>query len=216
LPRHRHEEAYVAVVLAGSYQECGDAGRFEVAAGDALVHSPFQAHLNHVSIAGATVLNLPCPPELRQASRLRVRDSDRLVAAAERDVREAIADLASNACTFEQGLADWPDLLAFRLRNLEPFHLSDWARSHGLAPESVSRGFYRAYGVTPQLYRAEARTRRALEAICAGRQPLVSIAFSSGFSDQAHMTRAVRALTGRTPGQWRRGARSAAPDSPRI
>lgn len=204
IPRHRHTQAYVALVISGSYQESGDAGRFEVAAGDALVHSPFQAHRDHVSVSGATILNLPCPPELEQARRLKVHGLDAVAVAAERDVREAILILASNSCTCERELSDWPDLLALRLRNLEPFQLSDWANSRGLAPETVSRGFARAYGVTPQLYRAEARTRRALAAIGSGRGSLVAIALDHGFSDQAHMTRAVRTLTGRTPGQWRR------------
>lgn len=204
MPRHRHEHAYVAVVISGSYRESGDEGRFDVAAGDALVHSPFHAHRNNISVGGATVLNLPCAPELVRARRLEVHDVDSLAVAAERDVREALMLLACNSCSSDRELVDWPDLLALRLRNLEPFRLSVWARSHGLAPGTVSRGFARAYGVTPQLYRAEARTRRALAAICVGRAPLVEIALSHGFSDQAHMTRAVRTLTGRTPGQWRR------------
>lgn len=204
IPRHRHEQAYVAVVISGSYQESGDEGRFEVAAGDALVHSPFQGHRDHVSISGATVLNLPCPRELEQARRLEVQDVDALAVAAERDVREALIILATNSCTSERELSDWPDLLALRLRNLEPFRLADWASSRGLAPETVSRGFARAYGVTPQRYRAEARTRRALVAIGSGRGSLVAVALRHGFSDQAHMTRAVRTLTGRTRGHWRR------------
>ena len=204
IPRHRHEQAYVSVVISGSYQESGDEGRFDVGAGDALVHSAFQAHRDHVSVGGATVVNLPCPPELEQGRRLKVHDLDALAVAVERDVQEALRLLASNSCSCDLEHTDWPDLLALRLRNLEPFQLSDWASSRGLAPETVSRGFARAYGVTPQRYRAEARTRRALAAICAGRKPLVAIAFSHGFSDQAHMTRSVRTLTGRTPGQWRR------------
>jgi len=204
IARHRHDHAYVAVVVSGSYQESGDEGRFEVVAGDALVHSPFQAHRDHVCAGGATVLNLPCPPELEQARRLEVHDLDALVVVAERDAREAIMMLASGSWSSDRELADWPDLLALRLRSLESFQLSEWAVSHGLAPETVSRGFARAYGVTPQLYRAEARARRAVAAIRAGRGPLAAVALSHGFSDQAHMTRAVRALTGRTPDQWRR------------
>ncbi len=208
MPRHRHEHSYVAVVISGSYQECGDEGRFQVATGDALVHAPFQAHRDHVSVGGATILNLPCPPELVQASRLEVQDPDALAVAAERDMKEAFMMLASNACSSDRELCDWPDLLALRLRNMESFQLSRWARSHGLAPETVSRGFARAYGITPLLYRAEVRSRRAVAAIQAGRRPLVEVALSQGFSDQSHMTRAVRMLTGRTPGQWRRARKA--------
>jgi transcriptional regulator GlxA family with amidase domain len=34
--------------------------------------------------------------------------------------------------------------------------------------------------------------------------PLARIAAEAGFADQAHMTRALGALTGRCPGHWRR------------
>ena len=34
LPRHRHAEGYVAVVIAGGYEEAGDTGRRRVSAGD--------------------------------------------------------------------------------------------------------------------------------------------------------------------------------------
>ena len=37
-------------------------------------------------------------------------------------------------------------------------------------------------------------------------EPLAGIAAEVGFSDQAHMTRDVKALTGKTPGAWRAAA----------
>ena len=74
----------------------------------------------------------------------------------------------------------------------------------GLAAESVSRGFRRAYGVSPRRYRLEVRARRALGLIEDGRQGLAAIAQDCGFADQPHLTRTLSAITGRTPGRWRR------------
>jgi len=72
----------------------------------------------------------------------------------------------------------------------------------GLAAESVSRGFRRAYGVTPRRYRLEARARRALGMIGDCRMSLAAIAQECGFADQPHLTRTLSSITGRTPGQW--------------
>jgi AraC-like DNA-binding protein len=73
----------------------------------------------------------------------------------------------------------------------------------GLAPETISRGFGRVFGTTAASFRAEARARRAFEQIVRTNAPLVDIAANSGFADQAHMTRAVRALTGAPANSWR-------------
>ncbi|MGQ0589074.1 MAG: helix-turn-helix domain-containing protein [Sphingosinicella sp.] len=191
LPRHRHYDGFIAIVLSGAYQESGDAGRFDVVAGDALVHAPFEAHRDHISAAGATVINLPCPVEVQDTPRWRMTDPEALAVIAARDPREAARLFAEQALPCSDRFSDWPDLLASGLRELAPLCLAEWASAHGLAPESVSRGFARAYGVTPHLYRAEARARRAIAAIRASERPLAAIASHLGFSDQAHMTRAV-------------------------
>lgn len=58
---HSHDAAYAAVVLAGGYEEAGDHGRFQVAAGDVVLHDRFEAHLDRFSALGAVVLNLRLP-----------------------------------------------------------------------------------------------------------------------------------------------------------
>lgn len=40
------------MVLSGGYEEAGEGGRRRVAAGDVIVHHPFEAHLNRVSSRG--------------------------------------------------------------------------------------------------------------------------------------------------------------------
>ena len=204
LPRHRHNASFLAVVFSGGYLETGDAGRFRVGPGDVLVHAPYEAHRDQLSPAGATILNLPCPAELEGAPHWQVADPDGLHALAAVDPREALAAIAAEASPCAEIVFDWPDLLARSLRELAPICLAKWAEQNGLAPETVSRSFARAYGVTPHRYRAEARARRAVVALRSRRRPLATIAADLGFSDQAHMSRAVRALSGRTPGDLRR------------
>jgi len=88
--------------------------------------------------------------------------------------------------------------------------LETWARLHRLSPETISRGFKRVFGVAPRRFRAEVRAQRALHAVLKGRESLSQVAIAEGFSDQSHMTRAVVALTGKTPRMWRDAGKQAA------
>jgi len=202
LPRHRHLHGYVTLILSGHYVEAGDAGRFHAGPGDLLVHRAFEAHLDRFGRRSADVVNLPLPAGAGSLRFGRVADADAVARAAERDVAEA-ARLAIAAAAPLEDEADWPDRLARRLADAQPFRIGDWARRHGLAPATVSRGFRQVFGTTPERYRAEARARLGWRAACSGRRPLAEIACELGFADQAHMTRAVKALTAQPPGQWR-------------
>jgi len=203
LPRHRHAEGYVAVVIAGGYEEAGDAGRRQVSAGDVVVHRPWEAHLNRTPAAGAQVLNLPLP-----AGGLtpfgRVDDLDALVRMARRDPEEASEHLRGMFRPAAASVADWPDLLAEALAGGDADSLGDWAQRLNLSPEHLSRGFSRVFGITPHRFRWEARSRAALRDLTLTATPLVELALTHGFADQAHLTRSLRAFSGRTPGAWRK------------
>lgn len=201
LPRHRHAEAYVAVVLSGAYEEAGDRGRRRVAAGDVVVHQAWEAHLNRTAGAGAQVLNLPPPTEPLSAFG-RADDLDLLARLAERDPTEAAQALAAGFRTAADAPVDWPDRLAAALLAGDATPLGDRAAAFGVSAEHLSRGFRQVFGVSPQRFRLEARARAAL-ADLAGPCALADVACAHGFADQAHMTRSVRAVTGRTPGAWR-------------
>jgi AraC-like DNA-binding protein len=165
-------------VLAGGYEETGNWGRFRVHAGDVLFHDAFDAHLNRFQARGATILNLAL-------TELAVH----VLAAQLREMRPVVDD--------------WADLLATEIVRYPNCRLDRWAEAHGIAPETISRGFGRAYGITPATFRAEIRARRAFRQIVHTMTSLVEIASLLEFADQAHMTRAVRALTGATPSHWR-------------
>lgn len=202
LPRHRHLEAYAAIVLAGRYEEAGDSGRRWVEPGDVIVHGAFEGHLNRVPARGAVALNLPAAG-LGLSAFGRVWDVDAIARAAERDVREAVALMAEQHRAAAPAEADWPDLLAQALGRA-PVRIGDWARTHGLSAEHVARGFRRVFGASPNAYGREVRARAALAETLAGAHSLAQIADANGFADQAHMTRAITALSGRPPGAWRR------------
>jgi AraC-like DNA-binding protein len=202
LGRHRHDVAFAAVVLAGTYLEAGDRGRMRVRPGDVILHDAYESHLDQVDRVGAEVLVLPW----RTAISLplgRVRDPDAVARLAERDVRAAATLLESEIVLRPAEAIDWPDQLAADLRRDPDVALDQWAISAGLRPESVSRGFRRAYGITPVAFRARSRTLHALAQVTSGR-PLAQVAIECGFADQAHFTRSFRLLTGTSPSRWAR------------
>jgi AraC-like DNA-binding protein len=201
LGRHRHGQPYAAVVLSGCYEEAGDPGRRRLDAGDVVLHDAFSAHVNRVGARGARLLNLPWSGGAERFARL--RDPDAVLRLAARDPHAAVQALHEGLQPLAPALQDWPDLLARDLASEPALSLADWARRHGLAAETLSRGFARVFGVTPRRWRFELRTRRALSALRDGRPSLVGVAFDAGFADQAHLTHAVVALTGHAPGHWR-------------
>lgn len=189
------------MVLSGGYQEAGLAGRYDLKAGDVVIHRAFDTHLDHVWSQGARVLNLPLPIKRRLPPVFRINDPDMIARTAERDPYEAAQAIQS--CGPVKAADDWPDLLASEMAS-GPKHLGRWAATHGFAAETLSRGFRRAYGVTPARFRAELNAHRALKLVDEGDEPLAAIAASCGFADQAHLTRAIVQLTGAPPGYRRR------------
>jgi AraC-like DNA-binding protein len=203
MPRHRHGEAYVALVLAGGYVESGDRGRLRIEAGQVVFHERYEAHRNEFCGHGARVLNLPLPAGCVGHVQGQVADADAIARLAERDLRQAAELLRATFRPCAARLNDWPDLLASALSNDPALNLAAWADAQGMAPQSVSRGFRRAYGATPKRYRLEVRAAQALRRLSGWRGSMAMLAAETGFADQAHMTRAIVAITGVAPTRLR-------------
>ena len=205
MTRHRHVAAYATLVLSGGYEEAGDAGRFRVSEGDVLIHSPFSAHRDAISRTGAVVLDLPLPFDGRDwPSRGRITDPDVLVRSAGHDASEAAAELLEQFDPNASAEADLPDLLARDLLSDPQLAIGAWAELQNVSRETAWRHFTSAYGVDIAAFRGEARARNAWRMIVSSPTPLADIAAATGFSDQPHMSRAIKALTGRPPGAWRK------------
>lgn len=209
--RHLHAASYLAIILSGSYEEAGDHGWYRVRAGDLLLHDPFEAHLDRFGPTGALVLDLGLPsgtsPYRGSPSvTMTVPDPDHIARIAERDPLEAASLALSLMRPAQRTIDDWPQLLALALQSNPHLRLDAWAREHRLATATLSRGFHKVFGISPSAYRAQQHARLALRLATESRHSLCAIAQYSGFADQAHMTRAVRSLSGHTPGAWRRRA----------
>jgi AraC-like DNA-binding protein len=82
--------------------------------------------------------------------------------------------------------------------------LADLSRLLAVSPHHLSRVFRASTGSTIARHRMRLRARTALERLAGGENNLARLAADLGFSDQAHLTRVVRAETGRTPSALRR------------
>lgn len=207
IARHHHREPYATLVLAGGYEEAGDAGRIAAREGEILLHGPFSAHRDRISARRTVVLDLPLPFDGRDwPASAHIADPDRIVRLAERDPVEAIAALLDGlAPAFAAEEGDLPDRLSAALRTAEAPRIGEWAATHGQSREHISRSFEKLYGVSPAAYRADCRVKRAWRMIVASDESLAGIAVEAGYADQAHLTRAVTKLTGVSPRRWRVG-----------
>jgi AraC-like DNA-binding protein len=201
--RHHHLSGYAALVVSGACNEAGDRGRFRACAGDVLVHLAFEAHQDQIGSAGAKIINFPIE-EIPSHPFGFVADLDSVVRLHERDPAAAAQFLREQFGAHPGPNCDWPDLLARELSLPNPRRLDDWAELHELNPSSLSRGFKRAYGVTPKRYRFEQMVSRAARELRESFEGLSRIAAGTGFADQAHMTRAMAQLFGITPQRLRR------------
>ena len=202
--RHSHEQAYAAIVLSGGYEEAGDHGRFWATTGDVVLHERFEAHINRFSDSGAVVINLALPEGFPfRAGRASLSDPDSIVQLAEKSRLEASYLLLSTITGQCSSYADWPDELAAALLEAPSLKLGQWAERMALPPWAVSRGFRQVFGVSPEGFRARVRARQAWKSIQDTDKSLATIAVDLGFSDQAHMTRSVKQLTGTSPRNWR-------------
>ena len=105
------------------------------------------------------------------------------------------------------GADDWPAMRRIRDHLLagmqEGVSMAELEAEHGLDRFTISRAFRRHFGVSPHRFLVLRRLERAQAEIRA-RASLADAALSSGFADQAHMTRQFRQAFGVTPGVWRR------------
>ena len=203
LGRHLHRHAFAAVVLSGAYVEAGDSGLHRVVPGDVLFHGAHERHLDRFGHGGSDVLVLPLSETWQGAAHARVVDPDRIVRLAEHDVGHAVAELLHAPTPATRTTNDWPALLARALLDDPDLSLQRWGEAHGLHRGSMSRGFRRVFELSPRSFRLHARTHAALRLVRGTTMTGASIAHACGFADQAHMSRALRAMTGLPPSQLR-------------
>ncbi len=236
LPSHRHEEAYVCLLVAGSFEERVDSRTRPCDRGAVVFHPPDEVHRDQVSREGARILNVSLGTDTwaRVAALPR---AERPVPGIHRGISSALAvQLYDRFCEGPSGAADLAieglalALLAECCRGgfprearpprwlgtvIELLHahapqgisLVRVADEVGVHPTHLARTFRRHLGQTVGEYVRRLRIAWASEQLAQGRRSLSQIALEGGFADQAHFCRVFRRLTGSSPGAYRRQLR---------
>lgn len=88
-------------------------------------------------------------------------------------------------------------------RSTESLRVTDLADEVGVHPVHAARVFRRYHGCTIGAYVRMLRVERARTEMADPDRPLASIAFATGFADQAHLTRCFKEFIGLPPGAYR-------------
>ena len=85
----------------------------------------------------------------------------------------------------------------------EDVHLEDMATAARLSPFHFAREFRKTTGLAPHRYLMRARITKVKELLWESELSLAAIADEAGFSDQSHMSKVFKRLTGLTPKTFR-------------
>jgi AraC family transcriptional regulator len=230
LPPHCHQQAYLFVMLGGAFSERSLRRDTLCTRGWLIFNEAREAHEDQVLERGAEGLNIELPAawlaRLREArgprepvvyrhagpaitavgalhGALRSRDGLFRLGVEEAVTRllDSLGRFARSAGRSQARLFRVEELI--RTRHPRQLALDALAAEAGVHPAHLCREFRRACGCTMTQYAARLRADAALAEVLRTDSPLATVAARTGFADQAHLTRAIRAYFGTTPGRLR-------------
>lgn len=229
-PPHTHRWTCLTVLLGGEYAERIE-GRWHQRAVNSLIIRPSLApHGDRVGPAGARFLNVEVSDALipRRADRPRplaewtVIRAPEVVALGWKILRELHTGPDGEATVLDGYVAALLAALtretdartppAWLARALDMIHdnaavppgLDALARECGVHPAHFTRVFRRHLGQTVGTYVRALRLSAAMRRLASGSATMASAGHDAGFHDESHFSRTMRAVTGLTPGQYRR------------
>lgn len=232
IPAHVHLRPTVCVVLDGGYDERYRSVTVECTPGTALFHAPGEEHADRFGPDGGRCLTVTVdgsllddedaggfspvgvrsrivPPRSVVYTILReLHRDDGLTPIVVRDLAVELFSGVGDAPALE--LAGAPPRWLRAVREWvhrefrRPPSLTELAADAGVHRSHVARAFRRHYGCTVGEYARLRRISVAVQAVRSSSRSLGQIAHATGFSDQSHLTRSVRAVMGMTPGELRR------------
>jgi AraC family transcriptional regulator len=231
IARHDHELASVTIVLAGGYEEGFGRRSRRGEPGVVIVHPEGEHHEEVHDPVHAKLLTIEIGAEYVQTLKPAIgafdegwhrtdyavaalayrlcaeisRSDDTSALVVEGAILEILAIL-DNIRLAETRSASWlprvRDLLAAEFHR--PPTMTQLSELAGVHPVHLARAFRRRFGCSVGAYVRRLQVGKAAIMLEDQAHPLSSVAYETGFADQSHMTRLVRAETGLTPGAWRR------------
>lgn len=219
---HAHDTDQYSLLLLGGFVETARREDREVTNPCAGFKAAGQRHRNAFGGNGALILAIDMQPKSEVPAPWRWRPLRREPAVAAL-VRALISgesggfaeDLAGEMAALLFGSADdapeaaktapWLKRVCAHIeQEPESARLDVLAAEAGVHPTHLSRAFASVYGAPLSVYRRRSMAMKAAGLIVRSAASLASIAAMTGFSDQAHMTRVLRAEVGGTPARLAR------------
>jgi AraC family transcriptional regulator len=230
LPLHVHENAHFCFVVRGAYTEYLDGCAIERRERDLMFYPAGQPHAEHhhdanrhflieltprmVTTAAGVGISLVSPREFRTSAARPIvgrlyREFSHPDAvsslAAESLLLELLALTGRETKVSRAAGSAWLQRVeeVLRRRFAEPIGLGEAAAIAGVHPVHVARVFRREHGCSIGEFVRRVRIEAAREELTHGDASIAEIAVRLGFSDQSHLHRTFKRLTGMTPNQFR-------------
>jgi AraC family transcriptional regulator len=229
LAMHEHERAYISFLLAGAYVEVSQQEERICSSGTVIWHPRTEAHADRFLSGGGHVLDLEIDPgwlddasqELKSVSQARMFRGGLPYSLGLRTYRELTADslrvedvaIELLGFFFTGPLDRRPPGWFKRAVEIcgdvdgQQLSLASLACAVGVHPVHVARSFRRFLGCTFGDYLAKIRIGKAFDLLLNSKRPIVDVAYTCGFADQAHLCRAFKSSTGLTPTAFRSAVR---------
>lgn len=238
MPAHAHDTLGISVVLRGAVEETSGRACERAGVASAVIKPPGTIHANRFGPNGARLLAVEIGEDravglldhqatlarwrwVRVLRALGVASRVMLELSAEEQASDAALEnvaidlVAALEDDVQSRSAATPPVWLARVRERledeygQPCRVHELALEAGVHPVHLARRFRRQFGVSVLGYLRGVRVREAVRELADADRPLADIAYHSGFSDQSHLTRVLRAATGLTPLEYRLLARSA-------
>ena len=216
LPAHRHEGAYLVLMLGGGFIQEARGRETRLRIGDVGYYPQGDHHRNKFDPRGGLCLTLwlpsaiaPCafrvhavPLRLRlQADRIA---NDLVLGEADRlDIECLVAEFNVGNRPNDSDTDGPIHKVIEALECRQACSLEELAAIAGRHPMHLARTFRKKTGLTIGAYRRRLRLRDLCVDLKTDSASLSELAARHGYSDQAHMTREFKAMCGTTPGAWR-------------
>jgi AraC family transcriptional regulator len=230
VPTHEHEAPYTSLLLEGRYRERGDGFDIRYEPYTLVFHSAGTVHEDEMlepcrffavnllprweqiiaDLGGvpAHVFELHGGDPIWLALRL-YREFLARADSSEANVEALVYELCAHVAAQRTDDTDEPAWVAridrvVHERFRESIDIANMASEVGVHPSHACRAFRRFRGHTVTDAVLGARVQHVARRLAETNEPLSAIASDAGFSDQSHMTRVFKRLTGYPPGEHRR------------
>lgn len=219
-PRHEHGHAQLSFLLCGEIEETIGGRSHAPIANAACLKPAGTEHSDRWGASGALILalNLPrmdLPSGPLPATQwlpahaggldliLRALLDERMTAASALLGADLIACAAPSWQPRRSVAPSWLRRVRDSALEAPEFSVAAAAAEAGVHRVHLSRAFAHHYGLPLSVYRHRMRLARAAAATIRAGAPLAEVAHDTGFADQSHMTRGLRAATGLSPARLR-------------